>query len=64
MMYFDGKIPQTKHLCSMDPKSLYYYSNGSGRDAFILINSGGFTVSRKPQVIFESGTLTRKISPR
>ena len=30
------------------PKALYYYSDGTGRDSYISVNSGGMTVS-KPQ---------------
>ena len=62
MIYYDGKIPFKQHLCTMDPKTVYYYSNGSGRDQFIVNNSGGFMAAKGKSIIYESGFINRKIS--
>lgn len=33
-------------LRTFDPKFTHYYSSGSGRDAFIMYNNGGFSDAR------------------
>jgi hypothetical protein len=33
-------------LRTFDPKFTHYFSNGTGRDAFVMYNNGGYSVPR------------------
>ena len=36
--------------CTIPPKTLHYFSNGTGRDTYIGTNCGGFFAERKPML--------------
>lgn len=53
-MYHPGKTQPDQGLASLQrtfyPKHCHYFGSGGGRDAFIILNNGGFNKVDKPNL--------------
>ena len=46
-----------KTYSAIAPKATFYFSDGTGRDAYIAINNGGLTVSKAGNTSVDHGTV-------